>query len=290
MSECVVQVILPTSQPPLGLPRDVWVDLRLTPATGQRPPILLSFELVQCVASPAGFAKRWRRDSQGLRPDFLTRVLLPNGRCTLALTVMGLRPQRALHPLCAGAWSGGWRRIAKSQTAVKGFALALMVCLAGSPRGWNSNDADFAALGRVHGDRPWDRRTFRSKTCPGRWIPRSSVAPASVPVRPMILTSTGQTIPALRSRNCLVPSRQLKSINSDRCFRTLVQLRHTFVTYSRRDRAGCLGHQTWANGDPSRSEGVPGTIRFRTGVSGVFEATGPYVSCKTRRPSIGGSA
>ena len=50
------QVIPPTSQPPLALPRYVWVDLRLTPATGQRPLILLKFGLVQCVASPAGIA------------------------------------------------------------------------------------------------------------------------------------------------------------------------------------------------------------------------------------------
>ncbi len=152
----------------------------------------------------------------------------------------GLRLQRALHPLCAGAWSGGWRRIAKSHTAVKGFALALTVCLAGSPQGWNSNDADFAALGRVHGHLGSAERSDPSRVQDGGSRVRASLQALSR-CAPMILTSTGQTIPALRSRNCLAPSRQLKSINSGRSFRTLVQLRRTFVTYSRRDRAWCLG-------------------------------------------------
>ena len=78
---------------------------------------------------------------------------------------------------------------------------------------------------------------------PKRWIPRSEVAPDSVPVRPMSLTSTGQTTPALRSRNCLAPSRQLKSINSGRGFRTLVQfkwyVRDLVVKRPRR----CLGRR-----------------------------------------------
>jgi hypothetical protein len=35
--------------------------------------------------------------------------------------------------------------------------------------------------------------------------------------------------------------------------------------------------QPWANMTPLDRKGVLGTIRFGTGVSGVFEATGPYV-------------
>ena len=35
--------------------------------------------------------------------------------------------------------------------------------------------------------------------------------------------------------------------------------------------------QPWANRTPLDRKGVLGTIRFGTGVSGVFEATGPYV-------------
>jgi hypothetical protein len=36
-------------------------------------------------------------------------------------------------------------------------------------------------------------------------------------------------------------------------------------------------YQAWANLTPLDREGVLGTIRFGNGVSGVFEATGPYV-------------
>ena len=36
-------------------------------------------------------------------------------------------------------------------------------------------------------------------------------------------------------------------------------------------------YQAWANGTPLDRGGVLGTIRFETGVSGVLEATGPYV-------------
>ena len=68
------QVIPPTSQPPLGLTRYVWVDLRLTQATGQRPLILLRFGLVQCVASPGGISDEWDVDLHGILRDSTVAV------------------------------------------------------------------------------------------------------------------------------------------------------------------------------------------------------------------------